>query len=268
MWFNAAAALAEIQAGEKPGFDPPPPCYTCYTCYKQHCDPPHCSTCSTCSTPPRVKSRNHALRIGRCGLSYHAAPIGAANLRRGGFNPWLGRDAGVADRSPIARGWAGALRRIWHGTADGKECAMTDRNNGDTTGRDGSGRFAPGNPGRPQGARHKATMAALALLDGEAETLTRKAVEMALAGDGAALRLCLERIAPPRRDAPVVFALPAMQSAADAAKAAGAVLGAVAGGDLTPTEGAAIVALVEAYRRALETTELEARVAALESGDK
>ena len=136
------------------------------------------------------------------------------------------------------------------------------------SGRNAAGRFAPGNPGKPTGSRHRATMAALALLDGEAETLTRKAVEMALAGDGAALRLCLERIAPPRRDAPVVFALPAMQSAADAAKAAGAVLGAVAGGDLTPTEGAAIVALVEAYRRALETTELEARVAALESGDK
>ena len=145
---------------------------------------------------------------------------------------------------------------------------MTIGNNGGTTGRTGSGRFAPGNPGRPQGARHRATVAALALLDGEAETLTRKAVEMALAGDGAALRLCLERIAPPRRDAPVVFALPAMQSAADAAKTTGAVLGAVAGGVLTPTEGAAIVALVEAYRRALETTELEARVAALESGDK
>ncbi len=39
------------------------------------------------------------------------------------------------------------------------------------------------------GARHKATVAAEALLDGEAEALTRKAVEMALAGDGTALRL-------------------------------------------------------------------------------
>src|SRR6267142_255835 len=37
-----------------------------------------------------------------------------------------------------------------------------------------------GNPaGRPMGARHKATVAAEALLDGEAEALTRKAVEMA-----------------------------------------------------------------------------------------
>jgi len=141
---------------------------------------------------------------------------------------------------------------------------MTDNRK---NGRNSAGRFAPGNPGKPTGSRHRATVAALALLDGQAEALTRKAVEMALAGDVTALRLCLERIASPRRDAPVAFALPAMQSAADAAKAAAAVLGAVAGGDLTPTEGAAIMGLVEAYRRALETTELEARVAALESGD-
>ena len=142
---------------------------------------------------------------------------------------------------------------------------MADRNNGDTTGRDDSGRFAPGNPGRPQGARHKATMAALALLDGEAESLTRQAVTMALAGDATALRLCLERIAPPRKDVPVAFALPAMTTAKDAATAAAAVLGAVASGALTPTEGAHIMGLIEAYRRTLETTELEGRVTALEN---
>lgn len=139
---------------------------------------------------------------------------------------------------------------------------MTNRKSG----RDTAGRFGPGNPGKPVGARHKATVAALALLDGEADALTRKAVEMALAGDTTALRLCLERIAPPRRDAPVQFTLPRMETARDAARAAGAVLEAVAAGELTPTEGAHLMALVETYRRTLETTELEARVAALEHG--
>jgi hypothetical protein len=89
-------------------------------------------------------------------------------------------------------------------------------------------------------------------------------VELALEGDTTALRLCLERIAPPRKDAPVTFTLPPMQSAIDAAMAAGAVLGAVADGDLTPTEGAHIMALVETYRRTLETSSLEARMLALE----
>jgi hypothetical protein len=104
----------------------------------------------------------------------------------------------------------------------------------------------------------------MALLDGEAEALTRQAVTLALGGDTTALRLCLERIAPPRKDSPVQFDLPRMETARDAAKAAGAVLDAVALGDLTPTEGAHIMGLVETYRRTLEATEIEARVAALE----
>ena len=133
-------------------------------------------------------------------------------------------------------------------------------------GRNTDGTFGPGNPGKPRGTRHKATRAALALLDGEAEALTRQAVTMALDGDATALRLCLERIAPPRRDAPVTFDLPPMRTARDAAQAAGAVLGAVAEGELTPTEGAHVMALVETYRRTLEATELEARVVALEGG--
>jgi len=140
---------------------------------------------------------------------------------------------------------------------------MTDRKSGRNT----DGTFAPGNPGKPRGTRHKATRAALALLDGEAEALTRQAVTMALDGDATALRLCLERIAPPRKDAPVQFNLPRMETARDAAKAAGAVLEAVAEGDLTPGEGAHIMGLVETYRRTLETSELEARVAILETNE-
>src|SRR5215211_4292561 len=57
-----------------------------------------------------------------------------------------------------------------------------------------------GNPsGRPPGSRNKTTLAVDALLDGEAETLTRKAIELAKAGDLVALRLCLDRICPPRK---------------------------------------------------------------------
>lgn len=138
------------------------------------------------------------------------------------------------------------------------------RKNGQTTGRDAAGRFTIGNPGRPTGARHKATTAALALLDGQAEILTQRAVDAALSGDTGALRLCLERIAPPRKDTPVSFGLPHMETAADAAKLAGAIIEQVSQGDLSPSEGAAIMALIEAFRRTIETCELEARVATLE----
>jgi len=132
------------------------------------------------------------------------------------------------------------------------------------SGRNTDGTFAPGNSGKPRGARHKATLAVQALLDGEAEALTRKAVELALEGDMAALRLCIERIAPVRKDTPVSLTLPPIKSAQDTTQAAAAVLGAVGAGELTPTEGAHVMALIETYRRTIETTELETRVEALE----
>src|SRR4051795_3579038 len=72
-----------------------------------------------------------------------------------------------------------------------------DRNNGpDTEPPPRPGTFRPGNPGRPLGARNRATLAAMALLEGEAEALTRRCVELALAGDTTAMRLCLERLCP------------------------------------------------------------------------
>src|SRR5215208_4970074 len=80
-------------------------------------------------------------------------------------------------------------------------------------------RFKPGNPGKPKGARHKVTLAIEALLDGEAEALTRKAIELAKAGDLVALRLCLDRICPPRKDWPVSFALPELSDAEREARA-------------------------------------------------
>ena len=131
-------------------------------------------------------------------------------------------------------------------------------------GRSADGTFTAGNTGKPRGTRHKATQAVLALLEGEGEALTRKAIEMALAGDSVALRLCLDRIAPPRKDSPVQFALPRMATAHDAAQAAGGVLEAVADGEITPAEAAQIMALIDAFRRLLEVSELETRIAALE----
>jgi Family of unknown function (DUF5681) len=122
-----------------------------------------------------------------------------------------------------------------------------------------------GNPsGRPRGARNKATLAVEALLDGEAKSLTRKAIERALEGDTTALRLCLDRLLPPRKDRPVPFAMPAIEAAADAAKATGAIMAAVASGELAPAEASEIARLVEVYGKTLELSEFEARLRALE----
>ncbi len=118
--------------------------------------------------------------------------------------------------------------------------------------------------GNNAGCRHRATIAAEVLLDGECEGLTRKAIEKALEGDMVAMRLCLERIIPPRRDRPVRIELPPIDTAAGVSMALSAVTRAMAGGELTPDEANGEASIVELKRRALETTEFEARLRKLE----
>ncbi len=134
-------------------------------------------------------------------------------------------------------------------------------------------RFQPGvsgNPGgRPKGARNRTTLAAQALLDGEGEKLTRKAIEMAHAGDTVCLRLCLDRILPPRRERLVIIDLPEIVEGTDAAKALSAILKAVAAGELTPTEAKALSDMVAAYanvRAASEASSDHSRQAEIEAG--
>jgi hypothetical protein len=135
-----------------------------------------------------------------------------------------------------------------------------------TTRRRGPGRrFTSGNPGRPKGSRNRATQLAEALLDGEAEGLTRKAIELALGGDAAALRLCLERVIAPRRERPLTFTLPALRSAKDTPATMASITEAVAAGAITLGEAAELVKLVETFIKALETHEFEERLRLLES---
>lgn len=122
----------------------------------------------------------------------------------------------------------------------------------DQTVRKQSGRpFKPGqsgNPaGRPRGSRNKTTIAAELLLEGEAESLTRMAIEKALEGDPFALRLCLERIIAPRRERPAPFDMPQLKDRGGMKEAYAAVVEAVAAGELTPGEGATVARMVAGY---------------------
>ena len=126
-----------------------------------------------------------------------------------------------------------------------------------------------GNPsGRPQGSRNKATLALETLMDGQAETITQKAIDLALQGDTTALRLCLERICPPRKSRPVNITLPEVKTAECVAEAQAAVVQAVADGELTPEEGSTITGILEARRKAIETQDHESRISVLESKNK
>ena len=124
--------------------------------------------------------------------------------------------------------------------------------------RDRHGRFlkgASGNPsGRPPGILNEATRTAAVLLGGEAGALTRKAIELGLSGDIAALRLCIDRIIAPRREQPVAFAMPQIDQAGDLPAAMVALTRAAAIGGLTPAEAAALAQVVGAHARVIETT--------------
>lgn len=135
--------------------------------------------------------------------------------------------------------------------------------------RPGNGsRFKPGqsgNPnGRPAGSRNATTGALETLLDGEAQALTQKAIDLAKAGEMQALRICMDRILPPRKDRPVTFDLPPITSAKDAAATMSAVLGAVASGQITPSDAGELGKLIDGYVRAYESAELAERLERLE----
>lgn len=124
-----------------------------------------------------------------------------------------------------------------------------------------------GNPaGKPPGARNRTTLAVQELLNGEAEKLTRKCVELALKGDSTALRLCMERLAAPPKDRPIDFPIPPATTAREINLALAKVAEAVGAGTLTPGEGNSLAALLEVHRRGIETADLEDRIERLEKG--
>ena len=124
-----------------------------------------------------------------------------------------------------------------------------------------------GNPaGRPAGVRNRATVAPEALLDGEAEALTRRAVELALGGGRVALRLCLDRIVAPRRERGVALDLPPLRDVGDLAPMMAGLAAAIAAGAVAPAGAGDLARFAEAYIRAVEVGEVERRLQALEAG--
>lgn len=127
--------------------------------------------------------------------------------------------------------------------------------------------FGPGNPGRPKGARHKTTMLAEKLMQDDAKAIVESVLKAAKGGDMTAAKIVLDRIAPARRDNPVRFAMPPVESASEASTVMAALLAAVAGGDVTPGEAEQVAKIVQTYVSTLEASEFETRLAALEKRD-
>jgi hypothetical protein len=121
-------------------------------------------------------------------------------------------------------------------------------------------------PGRPKGSRNRASLLLDAIGDAAAEEVLRKVVDRARGGDLKAAEMLLSRIWPPRRSRPVEIDLPAMKAAEDVVAALAAVAAEMAAGRLSPDEAQAVAAVLEIQRKAIETADLEQRIAALERG--
>jgi hypothetical protein len=123
-----------------------------------------------------------------------------------------------------------------------------------------------GNPaGKPPGSRHKVTLAVERLLDGEGEELTRKAIELAKEGDLTALKLCLERICPPRKSRPISIDLPDVKISEGVSLAQTSVVQAVGEGEITHEEGQVLSNILESRRKSIESEDHERRLYELES---
>jgi hypothetical protein len=126
-----------------------------------------------------------------------------------------------------------------------------------------------GNPaGRPRGARNKHTIAAEKLFAEDTEALIKVAIDLAKAGDIAALRLCLDRVCAPHRHRPLSFDMPPLGVAADAVGAMGILMEGFAGGDLSAPEAAGLAKVIQGFTHALTTFDLDKRTLALERSMK
>jgi homospermidine synthase len=122
-----------------------------------------------------------------------------------------------------------------------------------------------GNPlGRPRGIRNKASLLAKALFEGEIEGICRKAIEEAKQGNMQAIKLILDRILPPKKEAPILIDLPVMKTGSDILEAVHRVAVAICDGKISPSEGELLTRIIDRQAKAIELNEFELRLKNLE----
>jgi hypothetical protein len=105
------------------------------------------------------------------------------------------------------------------------------------------------------------------MLEREAEKLVKKAVELAMAGNIGALRLCLDRLVPAPGNEPLVCEMPPLAKTADAVAAIAGIASAAVAGDISADEAAKLAKVVSLYINTLEAHDFEDRLAQLERAD-
>jgi hypothetical protein len=123
--------------------------------------------------------------------------------------------------------------------------------------------FAKGNPGRPTGSKNRTTLLAAALLEGKCDKLLGKAFKLAEAGNVPMLKFLLGRLLP--RERLINLDLPTMEFADDAVEALGHIMRAVSEGRISPSEGAALAALINSQTHAIDMADVVKRLDSLEA---
>ena len=120
-----------------------------------------------------------------------------------------------------------------------------------------------GNPaGKPRGAKDRRTELR-ALFQPRSGELVNKAIEMALSGDAACLRLCIDRLVAPIKAQDTAAPIEGLD-AGSLADQGRAVMAGVAAGTLTPDQAATLLHAIASQAKIIEVDELEQRIARLE----
>jgi hypothetical protein len=125
------------------------------------------------------------------------------------------------------------------------------------------GRFKPGTSGNPNGRPKSATTELRRQLAEHGPALASKAVEMALAGDAQALRICLDRISPSLKPQPAPIHVD-LDGAEGLAGVSRRLVDSAAAGEIPADVAAQLVGALGQVARITEIDELERRLAALE----
>ena len=126
--------------------------------------------------------------------------------------------------------------------------------------------FKSGNPGRPPGSKNKITQMVEQLVEGQAEQLVQKVLELAEAGDVSCLRMIRDRLWPPRKGQPVNVVMPPIKTSQDVIPAIASIWTAIREGRLTPDEASALSIVIDRSIQAIELHDITKRIAALEEG--
>jgi hypothetical protein len=129
--------------------------------------------------------------------------------------------------------------------------------------------FEKGHPGyKKTGSRHRVTQLAETLLSKDIKKIIEVVRKAAIDGDMVAARVVLDKLIPNARQRFVSFPMPAIETAADAEGAIGAVLAAVAAGQLVPDEADKIVSIIKSKAETTHMRLIEERLAVLEAASK